>query len=49
MDNFYARTVFFVSDGEASLAFYTQTLGFSLDMCFPVGSVRIRANPQSSF
>jgi len=31
MDNFYARTVFFVSDGEASLAFYTQTLGFSLD------------------
>ena len=31
MDNFYARTVFFVKDGEASLAFYTQTLGFTLD------------------
>jgi len=31
MDNFYARSVFFVSDGEAALAFYTQTLGFRLD------------------
>ena len=31
MDNFYARSVFFVSDGEDSLAFYTQTLGFKLD------------------
>jgi catechol 2,3-dioxygenase-like lactoylglutathione lyase family enzyme len=31
MDNFYARSVFFVRDGEASLAFYTQTLGFKLD------------------
>jgi catechol 2,3-dioxygenase-like lactoylglutathione lyase family enzyme len=31
MENFYARSVFFVKDGEASLTFYTQTLGFSLD------------------
>ncbi len=31
MDTFYARTVFFVSDGEAALAFYTQSLGFGLD------------------
>ena len=31
MDNFYARSVFFVRDGEDSLAFYTQTLGFKLD------------------
>jgi catechol 2,3-dioxygenase-like lactoylglutathione lyase family enzyme len=31
MDNFYARSVFFVRDGEDSLTFYTQTLGFKLD------------------
>jgi catechol 2,3-dioxygenase-like lactoylglutathione lyase family enzyme len=31
MDNFYARSVFFVRDGEDALAFYTQTLGFKLD------------------
>ena len=31
MDNFYARSVFFVKDAEESLAFYTQTLGFTLD------------------
>ena len=31
MDNFYARTVFFVKDAEAALAFYTKTLGFALD------------------
>jgi hypothetical protein len=31
MDNFYARSVFFVRDGEDSLAFNTQTLGFKLD------------------
>lgn len=31
MENFYARSVFFVKDGEASLAFYTQTLGFAVD------------------
>src|SRR5215468_8780117 len=31
MENFYARSVFFVKDGEESLAFYTQTLGFGLD------------------
>lgn len=31
MENFYARSVFFVKDGEESLAFYTQTLGFKLD------------------
>jgi catechol 2,3-dioxygenase-like lactoylglutathione lyase family enzyme len=31
MENFYARSVFFVKDAEESLAFYTQTLGFSLD------------------
>lgn len=29
--NFYARTVFFVSDAEASLQFYTETLGFQVD------------------
>jgi len=31
MDNFYARTVFLVSDAEQALAFYTNTLGFKLD------------------
>ncbi len=31
MDNFYARAVFFVRDGEASLDFYTKTLGVGLD------------------
>ena len=31
MNNFYARTVFFVKDAERSLSFYTETLGFSLD------------------
>ena len=31
MENIYARSVFFVKEAEASLAFYTQTLGFSLD------------------
>jgi catechol 2,3-dioxygenase-like lactoylglutathione lyase family enzyme len=31
MDNFYARSVFFVRDAEASLAFYTQNLGFEKD------------------
>jgi catechol 2,3-dioxygenase-like lactoylglutathione lyase family enzyme len=31
MENFYARSVVFVKDAEESLAFYTQTLGFSLD------------------
>lgn len=31
MDNFYARSVFFVKDAEAALAHYTQTLGFALD------------------
>src|SRR5262245_1545154 len=31
MENFYARSVFFVKDAEESLAFYTQTLGFTLD------------------
>jgi catechol 2,3-dioxygenase-like lactoylglutathione lyase family enzyme len=31
MDNFYCRSVFFVKDAEAALAFYTQTLGFRLD------------------
>src|SRR5262252_5803330 len=31
MENFYARSVFFVKDSEESLAFYTKTLGFSLD------------------
>ena len=29
--NFYARSVFFVKDGEASLKFYAQTLGFAVD------------------
>jgi catechol 2,3-dioxygenase-like lactoylglutathione lyase family enzyme len=31
MDNFYARSVFFVSSAEESLTFYTQTMGFALD------------------
>src|SRR5690349_19325400 len=31
MENFYARSVFFVRDGEDALAFYTRTLGFKLD------------------
>ena len=31
MDNLNAWTVFFVKDAEASLRFYTETLGFSLD------------------
>lgn len=30
MDNFYARSVFFVKDAEQSLAFYTDALGFTL-------------------
>jgi uncharacterized glyoxalase superfamily protein PhnB len=31
MDEMHARTVFFVEDAERSLAFYTKSLGFSLD------------------
>ena len=31
MDPLHARAVFFVKDAEASLAFYTQTLGFALN------------------
>jgi catechol 2,3-dioxygenase-like lactoylglutathione lyase family enzyme len=31
MDNFFARSVFFVKDAERSLTFYTQTLGFALE------------------
>ena len=31
MNNLYARSVFFVKDGERSLRFYRDTLGFSLD------------------
>ena len=31
MDNFYARSVFFVKDAEEALAFYTNTLGFKLE------------------
>lgn len=31
MNNFYARSVFFVKDAERSLSFYVETLGFSLD------------------
>ena len=31
MNNFYARSVFFVKDAERSLAFYRETLGFSQD------------------
>src|SRR5215475_4763079 len=31
MDNFYARSVFFVKDAERSLKFYTESLGFSLE------------------
>lgn len=31
MENFYARAVFFVKQAEASLAFYTERLGFKLD------------------
>jgi catechol 2,3-dioxygenase-like lactoylglutathione lyase family enzyme len=31
MNNFYARSMFFVKDAERSLRFYTETLGFSVD------------------
>jgi catechol 2,3-dioxygenase-like lactoylglutathione lyase family enzyme len=31
MDNFFGRSVFFVKEAERSLAFYTATLGFTLD------------------
>lgn len=31
VEDFYARSVFFVKNAEESLAFYTQTLGFTLD------------------
>ena len=31
MDNFYARSVFFVKDAERSLRYYSETLGFSLE------------------
>jgi catechol 2,3-dioxygenase-like lactoylglutathione lyase family enzyme len=31
MNNFYARSVFFVKDAERALKFYTETLGFALD------------------
>jgi len=31
MDSFYARAVFFVKDVPRSRAFYTESLGFSLD------------------
>jgi len=30
-NSFYSRSVFFVSDAERSLRFYTESLGFSLD------------------
>ena len=31
MDDWYARAVFFVSDGERALHFYTEKLGFKVD------------------
>ena len=31
VQSFYARAVFFVSDGQRALEFYTQKLGFKLD------------------
>jgi catechol 2,3-dioxygenase-like lactoylglutathione lyase family enzyme len=31
MNNFYARSVFFVKDAERSLRYYTETLGFLLE------------------
>jgi catechol 2,3-dioxygenase-like lactoylglutathione lyase family enzyme len=31
MDDLFGRSVFFVKDAERSLAFYTATLGFTLD------------------
>ena len=31
MEGFYSRSVFYVSDAERSLDFYTNTLGFSVD------------------
>ena len=31
MNNFYARSVFFVKDAERSLRYYSETLGFSLE------------------
>ena len=35
MNNLYARSVFFVKDGERSLRFYTEQLGFSVDWSYP--------------
>lgn len=35
MNNLYARSVFFVKDAEASLRFYTEQLGFSVDWKSP--------------
>jgi catechol 2,3-dioxygenase-like lactoylglutathione lyase family enzyme len=35
MNNFYARSVFFVKDAERSLRFYTEQLGFSVDWKYP--------------
>ena len=37
MNNLYARAVFFVADAEASLRFYTEQLGFSVDWKSPPG------------
>ena len=34
MRDFHTRTVFFVTDAQRSLSFYTATLGFSLDWNF---------------
>ena len=31
MENLHAKAVFYVADGERSLSFYTDSLGFSLD------------------
>jgi catechol 2,3-dioxygenase-like lactoylglutathione lyase family enzyme len=35
MDNLYARSVFFVSDAERALRFYTEQLGFEVDWRSP--------------
>ena len=34
MNNLYARSVFFTTDAERSLRFYTEHLGFSVDWSF---------------
>lgn len=37
MNNLYARSVFFVTDAERSLRFYTEQLGFAIDWNYQEG------------